>query len=225
MPAMEGRRGKVADMLFELGAVKFGEFRLKLHETHPEAPPSPIYFELRTADHPKKPGPLSWDAMALIGTLLVDHVRQLQFECFTGLPAAGEPFADEFARQTCDWDPTLERLTLTKQEFPDGRRQIQKQVLGRHQPGQRVLVLDDLVTQADTKLEGIAALEGAGLEVALILVLVDRMQGGRKQLQLAGYELESIFSITDLLDHYVARGFISPDKAAEVIQYVFSNQA
>ncbi len=36
-----------ADALLECGAVKFGAFRLKLHEREPDAPLSPIYVDLR----------------------------------------------------------------------------------------------------------------------------------------------------------------------------------
>ena len=64
-----------------------------------------------------------------------------------------------------------------------------------------------------------------GLTVVDVLVLVDRMQGGAKQLQAAGYCLHAILTLDELLDHYQERGFIDQVMAAEVRQYLADNQA
>ena len=55
---MDELRAQVARALFDEGAVKFGAFRLKLHDEHPDAPLSPIY--LRSA-YSKPPGQ-AWSA-------------------------------------------------------------------------------------------------------------------------------------------------------------------
>jgi hypothetical protein len=40
-------REQLAVELLNIGAIKFGNFRLKLHEKNPDAPLSPIYIDLR----------------------------------------------------------------------------------------------------------------------------------------------------------------------------------
>lgn len=222
-----GREGlRLADMLFELGAIKFGAFRLKLHETQPDAPLSPIYLMLRTKDHPKNPGPLTFEAMELIGDLfgqVLSTSGAAEYRRYVGIPNAGEPFADQIGRI---WDgmynpPTRLRLKKTEQ---DRRRRISDSVEGEYEPGGVVLVVDDLITQADSKLEAIRTLEAKGLVVKDVLVLVDRMQGGREQLEEVGYRLHSVFTLERLLLRYVDTGVIDASKADEVRQYLAANR-
>ncbi len=85
----------LADALFEVGAVKFGDFRIKLHEKHPDAPLSPYFFNLRTPDNPK-PGPLGRDQLIQIGSaFFLDLIlgRNLPHDVICGIPNAGDPLA------------------------------------------------------------------------------------------------------------------------------------
>lgn len=61
-------------VLWQVGAVKFGEFELKIHQTNSSAPKSPIYLDLRTPDNPK-PGPLTPGFVRMIGEHLAALVR------------------------------------------------------------------------------------------------------------------------------------------------------
>src|SRR5258708_36712575 len=60
---------------------------------------------------------------------------------------------------------------------------------GAFTPGETVLVLDDVVTHADSKLEAIRVLEGNGLVVRDAAVLLDREQAGPGRLAAAGLHL------------------------------------
>ena len=65
---------QVADTLFDLGVIKFGAFRLKLHEKNPDAPLSPIYVNLRLLrSYP--------DAMKGVVEIFRDMSQGLQFDC------------------------------------------------------------------------------------------------------------------------------------------------
>lgn len=224
MPQLTGKKGRVADLLFELGAIKFGAFKLKLHEKQPEAPLSPIYLNLRTDQHPKNPGPLTQEVMHLVGDLFAE-IKGIAAPCYADIPEAGAPFGDQWQRVTAGWPQGPNRLHLFKEEMPDGTRHITKRVEGEFQEHQTCLVIDELITHADSKLEAIRALEAAGLVVVDVLVLVDRMQGGSRQLQAAGYILHAVLTLDELLDHYLERGFIDSSKAEEVRQYIAANQA
>ena len=63
-PPLDG----IANRLVEVGAVKFGAFKLKLHRTKPDAPLSPHYFDYRTQEHPieSKRGPVPLDLVEQI---------------------------------------------------------------------------------------------------------------------------------------------------------------
>lgn len=227
MTKLNGLKGRVADQLFELGAVKFGGFRLKLHETQPDAPLSPIYLNLRTADHPKNPGPLNEEVMRDISELF-GQVGPLYVACFADIPDAGAPFGDAFVRMQAihlDVSERSMRLTLYKKFRDDGTRYITDEVDGDYEEGWTCLVIDDLITQAGSKLEAISTLEAAGLDVDEVLVLVDRQQGGREQLEHAGYRLRAVFTLDELLEHYVSSGVLDPAKAEEVTAYIRANSA
>ncbi|HLC44175.1 MAG TPA: hypothetical protein VJK08_03575, partial [Patescibacteria group bacterium] len=84
---------------------------------------------------------------------------------------------------------------------------------------QKVLLVDDLITMADTKLEAVKAINDAERAVEAIVVLVDREQGGAAILEEMGIGLVAVFTLTELLDLYVDAGFITPEDRADVQSY------
>jgi len=203
--------------LYDLGAIKFGAFRLKLHEKNPNAPLSPIYITLRT---PENGGPLTLEAVETIGQELfaVAEKAPIEFDLVASIPRAGEPFAEVVSRLS--GKPLLK---LGKKAEGD-RRKIDSVVSGDYRSGQRVLLIDDLITQADTKKEAIGVCEEAELVVADVVVLVDREQGGSEQLKEAGYDLYATFPLSALLDYYVRVGRIDQAKRDEVMVYIAANR-
>jgi orotate phosphoribosyltransferase len=221
---LEGKFARVADLLFEVGAVKFGAFRLKLHETQPDAPLSPIYLNLRTPDNPK-PGPLTHGLVKEIAQLFYElllHTPNLSFRYVVGLPRAGDPLADELMEYVDDWSP-VDRLRLEKEES-EGTRRIARLLDAPEETG-KVLLVDDLITQADSKIEAISVLRQNDLGVLDLVVLVDREQGGSRWIEdNEGVRVISAFTLSQLLDHYVESGKVDQAKADEVTQYVAASR-
>jgi uridine monophosphate synthetase len=224
---LAGFEAELADMLFDIGAVKFGEFTLKLHETQPDAPKSPIFFNLRTPDNPK-PGPLDAAALYLIGEVLAYMVTNGcigGFDRIAPIPNAGDPIAVALhqALETANQDRPL--LWLSKAEA-DGKRKIDGVKEGEwYTERDVVLLVDDLITQAGTKLEAIDVLQDSlGQVVHDLLVLVDRQQGGKQQVEAKGINVIAAFNLDTLLAHYVATKKMTADKANEVSAYIKDNQ-
>jgi len=196
-------------------------FKLKLHETDPKAPLSPIYLNLRTPDNPK-PGPLTPEVVMEIGQNLYDlSVKAaLSYDHIASVPRAGDPLVDAFAKiHSKRREYELSVIRLGKEESPE-RRQVTKIIAGGWNPDETVLVVDDLITRADSKLEAIKTLERAGLFVKDVLVFVDREQGGKEELRKAGYRLYSVFPFSALLKLYLEKGKISPDLHKEIKEYL-----
>lgn len=222
---LQGDLAQVADQLFEVGAIKFGAFRLKLHETQPDAPLSPIYLNLRTPDNPK-PGPLTPELLERLTRLLLDalHAHSVKFEYVAGIPNAGRPIADGLVGQMSP-ESQVPQLYLMKEETKAGRRIAGLEPGEWSAPG-HVLLVDDLITLADTKLEAISTLEECGFDVGTLVVLVDREQGGSEWLE--GKEwvrVIAVFTLSQLLNHYVETGVIDQQKADEVKAYVAASRA
>ncbi|MFZ1626668.1 MAG: hypothetical protein WAT81_02575 [Candidatus Moraniibacteriota bacterium] len=194
-------------------------FRLKLHESHPEAPLSPIYLNLRTPDNPK-PGPLSLEIVDMAAACMYGSVAQsnLAYSSVVGVPNAGDPFAQAFSQLV----PEVQLLRMGKVTTTDGKRHIAA-LVSSVVPGTVSLLVDDLVTGADSKIEAIRILEAAGLIVRDVVVLVDREQGGRDELATHGYTLHSVFTITELLSLFVETGQISHTLAGDIQAYLAAN--
>ncbi len=69
---------------------------------------------------------------------------------------------------------------------------------GRAEPGQRVLIVEDVVTTGGAALAAVEALREAGLEVAGALCVVDRQQGGAEAFATEGVTLDPLFTAASL---------------------------
>jgi orotate phosphoribosyltransferase len=230
IPPYQGPLAELADKLWDIGAVKIestadgGGFTLKLHETQPDAPKSPIFFNIRTPDNPK-PGPLDEEALALIGAAMAQEVRDGNisgFDRIAPIPNAGDPLAVALHAAL---DDDRELLWLVKAE-EGGKRKITGVKEGEwYNERDCVLLVDDLVTQAGTKLEAIDVLQDIAFQVVNdLLVLIDRQQGGREQVEAKGIKVTAVYELTVLLYYYVATGKITAEQADEVMAYISANQ-
>ncbi len=73
-----------------------------------------------------------------------------------------------------------------------------KQLEGRFDRGERVTVIEDVVTTGGDSLRSIAVLRDAGLEVIHLVVVLDRGEGGEENIRGAGIPYSPLFRITDL---------------------------
>ncbi|WP_291321596.1 orotate phosphoribosyltransferase [Desulfonatronospira sp.] len=67
-------------------------------------------------------------------------------------------------------------------------------------PGQKVCLLEDVITTGGTLLTACQRVSDAGLEVKLILCVLDRQEGGTENILQAGYDLQCIFTRNSLLE-------------------------
>jgi orotate phosphoribosyltransferase len=73
-----------------------------------------------------------------------------------------------------------------------------KQLEGRIAPGERVTVIEDVVTTGGDSLRSIQVLREAGLDVIHLVVVLDRGEGGEDNIRNAGIPYSPLFRITDL---------------------------
>jgi uridine monophosphate synthetase len=191
--------------LFEIGAIKFGAFRLKLHETKPDAPLSPIYVDLRIL----RSFPKTMDTSSRVYQELTSR---LKFDVYADVPTAATPLVAVLSYKT-----GIPMISPRKEEKTHG---IKRQIDGVFKQGQVALLIDDLITQAESKLETISVLEENGLKVLDVVVLVDREQGGVQQLESRGYACHAAFKLKELLKLYLDLQKITSEKYEQVITYL-----
>lgn len=214
--------------IFDVGAMKTKAqspegkgFKLKLHETEPNSPLSPFFMNLRTADNPK-PGPLTPDIVEMIGQLLYELAKEfeLRHDYVAGIPNAGDPFADAFAKAAAA-DGKKVIVVRMEKEVGKQSRKVTK-LLTPVKQGTYVLLIDDLITRAGSKLEALEVLWFAGLYASGIVVLIDREQNGMQDVKKrANVSCFAVFKISELLDLFLAEGRINEETHREIFTYLF----
>jgi uridine monophosphate synthetase len=203
----DAARQAVATALFSAGVIRFGAFRLKLHETVPDAPLSPFYIDLRLVrSYP--------DLMDKVTDLFVDLMRGLTFDLIADVPTAGTPFAAIVAHKL--------RKPMITPRMGGKQHGSRARVDGAYRAGQTAVVLDDLVTHSESKLEAVRILVEEGLVVKDVVVLVDREQGGVQQLEAAGLRCHAAFRLSELLRTYHEQRLLSSDQFAAITKYLVS---
>jgi len=221
----------LADKLFDIGAVKVereGKFSFKRHDKEPDAPLSPIYFNFRTQSNPK-PGPLNSRLVVDIALALHRLARDnsIVYDIVSGIPNAGEPFAEQFLHFLWnDMNAYFPSVFFEKEETGAGRRIARLKpgtVLPEHE--KKLLILDDVLEGAETKFEAIQVAEDNDLEVAGILTLACYDYGSSDaslRLLLSGYAFHSVFTVSELVEHYFSVGKIDREQFDAVIRFLSS---
>jgi len=73
-----------------------------------------------------------------------------------------------------------------------------KQLEGRYEKGERVTVIEDVVTTGGDSLRSAQVLRDAGLDVIHLVVVLDRGEGGEENIKAAGIPYKPLFRIQDL---------------------------
>jgi orotate phosphoribosyltransferase len=73
-----------------------------------------------------------------------------------------------------------------------------KQIEGRFEPGDRVTVIEDVVTTGGDSLRSAQVLRDAGVEVIHLVVVLDRGEGGEENIRNAGIPYSPLFRVADL---------------------------
>lgn len=198
-PPEDRALAQLALHLFDAGCVQFGTFTLKSGLT------SPIYIDLRLlAGYPA--------LLQEVARSMAVLARDLTFDRIAAVPYAGLPIGTALALE-------LNRpLIYPRREVKEygTRRPIE----GTFAPGETVLLVDDLITRGDSKLEAIAPLQEAGLIVRDVLVLIDREQGGAEDLARHGLRLHAVLPLSRMLAVLRDAGRISQEKYREVMDYL-----
>lgn len=184
-----------------------GEFALKLHETQPDAPLSPVYINLRK---------LPQEIIDQIGVVMAEVKTSEVPNVCTGIPKAGVPLAQSYSEKS--GIPYVD--VFEKEETEQGRRIVAGEGEGEKR---KLRIVDDMVTEGHTKLEAVRAAEQMGFKVTEILVVIDREQGARKQLEEAGCNLVAAFTLSQLLRYGLRTKRITKDQYGRVQNY-FSQQ-
>lgn len=193
---------KLIKSLNDIGAIKFGSFTLKSGIV------SPIYIDLRIL--------ITYPALLKdVAKAYAQVIDPLSFDRLAGIPYAALPIACAVSLET------NKPWVYNRKEAKDyGTKKL---IEGEFKEGEQVLVIDDLITKGDSKLEVVAPFAAAGLKIKDFVVLIDREQGGTAALAEHGYNLHSVITMSDILNVMLDEKLIDQAKFDEVKAFLAAN--
>jgi uridine monophosphate synthetase len=193
-------RERAAAAFYESSLLKFGQFTLKSGLT------APFYVDLRKAQsHPE-----TFIAIVdVYAEMLEDADPSI---LLAGVPEAATPFAGALGYKL--------RRPLVQPRKVVKAHGTKSSVEGDYQPGDRVILLDDLITKGDSKLEAIKQVEDAGLSVDKCIVLIDMEHGGVTSMRDAGHTIEAAFTISELALSLRDQNKITQEQYSLVLDFI-----
>lgn len=181
---MTDMKKRLASLLLELSYVE-GEVTLTSGKK------SDYYFDCKqTALHP--------EGGFLIGSLFLEMLAPLRVAGVGGMTLGADPLVSAVSVLSQVNRCPMPGFIIRKQPKGHGTNQYLEGLKNFH-AGDRVALLEDVVTTGGTLLTSVERVRAAGFEVAAVLCVLDREEGGRERLAEAGLELCSIFTRKELL--------------------------
>jgi len=195
---------RVASALYRSGCLKFGTFKIKSGVT------SPYYIDLACLiASPKELCTIAEIAAGEISSIMtvdrIDKLASIELKGALILPSVG-----------CQVN--LPCIVVRKEEKAYG---VTGRIAGASvAKGDRILFFDDVLSEGLSKMEGIKPLEELGGKIKHLMVVVDREQGGRENLEELGYSVHALARITKLVNCLLEHNQISHAQAEAVMEYV-----
>jgi uridine monophosphate synthetase len=187
------------DSLISTGCFKLGDFTLKSGKK------SPFYIDLRRLVSDPA-------AMALAAEAYAQTAEGIIYDRIAGIPAAGLPLATATSLRT---GRPMVWPRMPAKEHGTGNR-----VEGEYAPGERLLLLDDLITTGASKLEAAEILRSEGLVVENLVVLIERGSQGRRDMASAGIGLRAFVHVRELFEACERLGLVDGARRRELEAYV-----
>jgi len=195
---------RVAIALFNSGCLKFGSFRIKSGAL------SPYYIDLACLlSSPKE--------LCSVAEIAAEEIKRImdsdRIDKLASIELKGALILPLIACQL-----NLPCIVVRKEEKAYG---VTGRIVGAQIcKDESILFFDDVISEGLSKLEGIKPLEELGVRVKHVIVVVDREQGGRENLEKLGYRVKALAKISEIVDYLLEFKQISKQQANEVLNYI-----
>lgn len=190
---------ELCDVLLRTGSLKFGTFKLASGIL------SPYYVDLRIIPS----DPEAFRRVINYYLALVEPNMAKRIQRLAGIPTAGIAYAAVLAFKL-----SKPFLYVRKETKEHGR---ERKIEGLLQPGDKVLVLDDVATTGKNIIEAAEAIRSEGGIVEDAVVLLDRQQGAASNLRKVGVKLHAFTTMKRIADRLATLGTIDESQHSQII--------
>ncbi len=150
-----------------------------------------------------KPTMLDPEGKELIGRLVFAQIKDLEVSGIGGLELGSVPISSAVSLISQVEGKPIKEFIVRKEKKDHG---VPAKVEGEFSQGERVVVVDDVITTGGSTIKAIEAVEDLGLEVAKVVVLVDREEmNGRQNIQKLCPEVEALITRSEVMELYNKR--------------------
>jgi orotate phosphoribosyltransferase len=168
--------------LVKKDAVRFGKFILASGKE------SDFYVDLRKVT-------LNPRGADLIGSLIYEIIKDRPVEAVGGMSIGADPIATAASLSAYREGKEIMAFLVRKAQKEHGTKNL---VEGPIAPGQRAVVVEDVITTGSSTITAIDQIKAAGLVIDMVIAILDRCEGGKEAIESLGYEVRSLLKRTDL---------------------------
>jgi orotate phosphoribosyltransferase len=135
----------------------------------------------------------------LIGNIIFAMLKDLDVQAIGGLTLGADPIANAVSYTAYLNKQMINSFVIRKERKEHG---LKKLIEGDVEKGAKVVIVDDVITTGGSTIKAIDAARNEGLEIVKVIVLVDREEGGREEIEKYFSDVASIYTRTALLEAY-----------------------
>jgi orotate phosphoribosyltransferase len=141
---------------------------------------------------------MSPEGLSLIGPIALAALQQSNWkvDAVGGLTLGADPISYAISYASSDSDRPLRAFTVRKEAKSHGTGKLLE---GPFRQGDRVAVIEDVITTGRSALQAIDAVRTAHGTIVGVLALVDREEGGRQAIEKAGFPVLALATATQIL--------------------------
>lgn len=141
---------------------------------------------------------MSPEGLGLIGPIAIEMVKDVSWkpDAVGGLTLGADPIAYAISYASNSTPPLIRAFTVRKEAKTHGTGRL---IEGSFQEGDRVVIIEDVITTGASALKAIEAVANAGGDIQGVLALIDREEGGRQAIENAGYQVIPIIRLQELI--------------------------
>ena len=141
---------------------------------------------------------MSPEGLSTIGPLALAALRELgwQVDAVGGLTLGADPIAYAISYASAHTGHPLRAFTVRKEAKAHGTGKLLE---GPFMEGDRVAVIEDVITTGGSAIRAIEAVRAAGGVIAGVLALVDREEGGRQAIEEVGIPVVALVTASQIM--------------------------